>query len=223
MKETCKQFYYHSCENTLSSLLVRYEDIKREYNSISHVISSRNKRSAWFGAIGTAFRHIFGTLDKNDAIKYDQAIESVQTDEKTLAKLVKENILVTTTTLSSFKETIKHLESNQKALDENIYKLFSKYNNVTNKLKKIKGTSTEQVEENSNQNNFFRIDKAVFDSNPPPKAALVNKIAAASEILQLKAQLKCKSMQLDVRFTIFLFTLQLDRFSVLPPQTAQKT
>ncbi|VVC90597.1 unnamed protein product, partial [Leptidea sinapis] len=64
--------------------LVRYEDIKREYNSISHLISSRNKRSAWFNAIGTAFRHIFGTLDEDDAIKYDQAIEYVQTDEKTL-------------------------------------------------------------------------------------------------------------------------------------------
>ncbi|CAF4948560.1 unnamed protein product [Pieris macdunnoughi] len=134
LEEICKRANYQPCENTLSSLLVRFEDIKSEFNSISHLISNRNKRSAWFGAIGIAFRHIFGTLDEDDAIKYDQAIESVQKDEKTLAKLIKENILVTTNTLNSFKETIKQLELNEEKLNKNIYQFFSKYENVTNKL-----------------------------------------------------------------------------------------
>ena len=48
-------------------------------------------------------------MDENDAIKYDNAIRSVQEDEKKISNLVKENILVTTTTLSNFNSSLNKI------------------------------------------------------------------------------------------------------------------
>lgn len=65
-----------------------------------------SKRSAWFGGGGTVFKHVFETLGEDDASKYDTGIESIQNREKKFAELMKEKILITTTTLESHKQTI---------------------------------------------------------------------------------------------------------------------
>ncbi|VVD00291.1 unnamed protein product [Leptidea sinapis] len=65
------------CQNIMQPLDSLYNDILRDYNSISHIISSeRPKRSAWFSGVGVVFKHIFGTLDEDDAINYNRAIET---------------------------------------------------------------------------------------------------------------------------------------------------
>lgn len=125
----CQQsdvFRESECHNMIHPLSTRYNDIVSDFKSISHLISrKKSKRSAWFGGIGTVFKHLFGTMDQNDAIMYNNAIQSVQTDEKELANLVKSNILVTTSTLSSFKEVIQKLTTNEQSLNSAIETLMA--------------------------------------------------------------------------------------------------
>lgn len=127
----CQQTYTHQCDNVLSPLTVRYHDLINEYNSISHLASNRDKRSAWFGGIGTVFKHVFGTLNEDDAIKYDSAIESVQNNEKKVAELMKENILVTTSTMNSYKDIINKLKTNEQVMNMSLNKLIEQISNIT--------------------------------------------------------------------------------------------
>lgn len=137
----CKQsdvFRESECHNMIQPLSTRYNDITKNFKSISHLMSNKkSKRSAWFGGVGTVFKHLFGTMDQNDAIMYNNAIHTVQTDEKELAKLVKNNILITTSTLSSFKEIINKLSTYEQSLNSAIETLImhsKEMSTVTNKL-----------------------------------------------------------------------------------------
>ncbi|XP_060804402.1 uncharacterized protein LOC132902613 [Amyelois transitella] len=111
------------CNSWLQPLIVRFKDMNREYDSISHLIDNRAKRSAWIGGIGTVFKYIFGTLDENDGIQYEEAIATLQNDEKRLTKLMKENILVTTSVLEQYNKTIATIKENEIKLYEAIDKL----------------------------------------------------------------------------------------------------
>lgn len=131
MRFVCQQIDNKQCDNILSPLSIRFKDIKREYESISHLISNRDRRAAWFGAVGSVFKHVFGTLDEDDALKYESALEAVQKDEKILAQLMKENILITTSTLASFKKSINNLKFNEYNLSSALNLLLNHTNNVT--------------------------------------------------------------------------------------------
>lgn len=118
------------CENIIQPLEVRYADMIRDYDAISHLLTRRIKRSAWFGAVGTVFKHLFGTMNEDDAMRYNDAIQSVQKDQKQLANFIKQNILITNSTLTAFNESVNLLISNEKSLNraidslsENIKKL----------------------------------------------------------------------------------------------------
>lgn len=128
-----KEFDESECENIIEPLITHYKNMVKEYSSITHLIDDRLKRRAWFGGVGTAFKHIFGTLDEDDAEKYDSAINYVQDDQKRIASLVKEHILVTRTTLTRFNETIKSLRSNENNLNLAIDKLSVKLKYLSNR------------------------------------------------------------------------------------------
>lgn len=127
----CSQKYNSGCHNLLEPLTVRYKDIEKQFDSISHLVDSRIKRGAWFGGVGTVFKHIFGTLDENDALRYDDAINAVQSDTKKLASLMKENILVTTSTIAAYNNSIYKLKINEDSLNHAIDNLSVKINNLT--------------------------------------------------------------------------------------------
>lgn len=127
----CSQKYDSECQNLLEPLTIRYKDIEKQFDSISHLVDSRTKRGAWFGGVGTVFKHIFGTLDENDALKYDDAINAVQSNTKKLASLIKENILVTTSTISAYNNSIYKLKINEDSLNHAIDNLSITVNNLT--------------------------------------------------------------------------------------------
>lgn len=134
----CSQNYDSGCQDSLEPLTIRYKDIEKQFDSISHLVDYRTKRGAWFGGVGTVFKHIFGTLDENDATKYDDAINSVQSDVKKLASLMKENILVTTSTIAAYNNSIRKLKINEDSLNnaidnlsKTVYNLTSASNNLS--------------------------------------------------------------------------------------------
>lgn len=102
-----------------------------EYSSISHLVNKRFKRGAWIGGVGTLAKTIFGTLDENDAIKYDNAIRNIQDDEKKIASLVKDNVLVTTSSLKEFNITLNKIKFNEICLNEAIDKFSISLKNLT--------------------------------------------------------------------------------------------
>lgn len=119
------------CKSMLEPILVRYQDIVGEYDSLSHLLSRRNKRSAWFGGIGSVLKQLFGTLTEDDAIRYDNALNIVQDDEKKLASLIKQNILVTNSTLSAQHEILQKIMVNEANLKNITDKLSENLNNLT--------------------------------------------------------------------------------------------
>lgn len=64
------------CHNVLEPLTIRYNDIVSEYSSISHLINKRFKR-AWIGGIGTLSKTNFGTLNEDDAVKYNDTLYAI--------------------------------------------------------------------------------------------------------------------------------------------------
>lgn len=130
----CKQTLVKEgfCHNSLEPLRVRYHDIVRDYASISHLIDNRQKRNSWFGGVGTILKHVFGTLDENDSIKYDEAISTVQNNEKGIVSLVKQNILVTTSAMLQYNNTLYKLKQNQDMLNDVIDNLSNHLKNITN-------------------------------------------------------------------------------------------
>lgn len=122
------------CHSILQPLTTRYHDILREFRSISELLDNKFKRSAWIGGIGTGIKHIFGNLDEDDGIRYDEAIESIQNIQKELATLMKENIMVTTSIVSSFNKTLNKIKINEANLNIAIDSLTTSIRNMSNEL-----------------------------------------------------------------------------------------
>lgn len=113
-------------------MVPRLDSVLRDYSAISHLISDRNKRSAWFGAIGSAFKQIIGTMDENDTIRYNNAIQSLDNKNKTLASLLKDNILMTNVAINNYNETLRVININEARLNSVIDSLNIGVNNLSN-------------------------------------------------------------------------------------------
>lgn len=119
------------CDNLFLPLITRYKELSRDNEALINLTPRHSKREAILGFIGTLSKKLFGTMDENDAIRYDHAIKEIQSDEKKLASLIKENILVTSTTLKTFNQSIHNLDSNQRKLSVAIDALYVEVRNLS--------------------------------------------------------------------------------------------
>lgn len=126
-----KVFDYLECTNLFEPLNTRFKDIAHDHEAIFHLTSRQSRRSALLGFVGTISKKIFGTMDEDDAIRYDNAIKEVETDQKKLAILMKENILVTASTLRCFNETLSTIRSNENHLKNAIEEMSKDILNLT--------------------------------------------------------------------------------------------
>lgn len=134
VRSLCKQvnvIKVGECQNILDPLTVRYRDIFKQLNSISHLLDNRVKRSAWIGGIGSIIKQIFGNLDESDGLKYNEAIETLENNEKKLASLMKDSILVTTSVITQYNKTLQQIKANEESVNEALEKLTSKFRNLT--------------------------------------------------------------------------------------------
>ncbi|KAJ8728891.1 hypothetical protein PYW07_006587 [Mythimna separata] len=95
------------------------------------MMSKSKKRSAWFAGIGSVIKQLFGNMDEDDAIKYSDAIKTLENDQSKLATLMKDSILVTESTLSSLKEIIDQITANEASLNHAIDTLTQDVINIT--------------------------------------------------------------------------------------------
>ncbi|XP_050665174.1 uncharacterized protein LOC126965580 [Leptidea sinapis] len=125
-----------SCHNMISPLVARYSDMYKEFSSISHLLEKRSKR-ALIGGAGTIIKQIFGNLDETDGLRFNDAITSLHENQIKLASLMKNNILLTTSTISSYNDTVNKIRVNEINLNKAIDKLSIKLANVTNETNQM--------------------------------------------------------------------------------------
>ncbi|XP_052751157.1 uncharacterized protein LOC128200763 [Galleria mellonella] len=139
----CKNFasskVQTDCSNSLSSLQSLHVNNVKKFSSISYLIYGHQPRvkRGLIDAGGSLLKSLFGTLDSNDAIKFSEAIDDVQSDEKQLAHLMKENIHVIKSTVSTFNDTLYKVTENENRLNKNfdiINKMFEQITNSNDKL-----------------------------------------------------------------------------------------
>lgn len=128
------------CSNLLSPLQNQHLNNVRKFSSVSYLVQdqipNRFKRGL-IDAGGSLLKSIFGTLDSEDALKFSEAITKVQTDEKQLAHLMRDNIHVIKSTISNFNNTMSKVNKNQNQLNKNldtIRNAFVQLSNTTDKL-----------------------------------------------------------------------------------------
>lgn len=121
----------NQCQNLLQPLEALYSDISRDFNSISHIMSNSISKRAWFGGIGVAFKHIFGTLDEDDAQNYENAIQALQRNDEKLMASLKKTIMVSQSAISNINRSIHELNTNEAKLTDVIESLSLSVKNVS--------------------------------------------------------------------------------------------
>ncbi|KAL0832785.1 hypothetical protein ABMA28_000950 [Loxostege sticticalis] len=107
------------CKDNTSPLEVLIQSNSFKLQSLAHIIleqsPSKVKRSLEFG--GEILKFFFGTLDADDARKYDAAISSCQKSEFQMYNLMKDNIHIVKSTINNFNSTIYKLNQNELKLN----------------------------------------------------------------------------------------------------------
>ncbi|XP_022833163.1 uncharacterized protein LOC111361061 [Spodoptera litura] len=112
----------------------------RKFSSISYLVGDQKPNRLKRGLIdagGSILKSIFGTLDSEDALKFSDAITKVQSDEKQLANLMRNNIHVVRSTILNFNNTMSKVNKNQNQLNQNletIRKTLEQFSNSSDKL-----------------------------------------------------------------------------------------
>lgn len=111
-----------------------------KFSSISYLLVDEQSKSHKRGLTdfgGLILKTFFGTLDSEDAVKFTDAIDKIQSDEKQLAHLMKDNIHVIKSTLSTLNQSMSKANENEKRLLKNmeiIEEVIIKVSNSNDKL-----------------------------------------------------------------------------------------
>ncbi|XP_039761835.1 uncharacterized protein LOC120634993 [Pararge aegeria] len=119
-------------QNILQPLDSLFKDILRDFDSISHIISNGiSKRSAWFAGVGVVFKHIFGTMNEDDAKHYNEAIKTLYDNDKIITNSVKKSIIVSQIAMSNMNQSLQEMNLNQAKLSDAIDRMSIAVNNVS--------------------------------------------------------------------------------------------
>lgn len=110
------------CRDIINPLEILINSNNLKLDSLSHLISdNRQKRALEFG--GEILKFFFGTLDADDARKYDEAINTCEQNENHIYSLMKDNIHIVRSTINNFNVSIQKLNNNEFRLNNQIEKL----------------------------------------------------------------------------------------------------
>lgn len=131
----------NDCINSLSALKNQHLNNINKFSSISYLLadekSNRRSKRGLMDFGGSLLKTFFGTLDAEDALKFSKAINDVQSDEKQLSHLMKDNIHVIKSTISSFNNSISKVNENEKHLMENMKIIQDVMEKISNSNDKI--------------------------------------------------------------------------------------
>ncbi|XP_063891670.1 uncharacterized protein LOC135117135, partial [Helicoverpa armigera] len=148
----CKDFssskIQQDCLNALSALQNQHDNNVKKYSSVSYLVNSNKRyKRGLIDAGGSLLKTFFGTLDAEDALKFSNAIDQVETDEKQLAHLMRDNIHVIKSTITTFNNSISKLNENEQRLNKNL--------EVIDKGLQLISNSNDKLEIKSNINSLL--------------------------------------------------------------------
>ncbi|GBP80092.1 hypothetical protein EVAR_22015_1 [Eumeta japonica] len=88
------------CTNRVNNTEKSIGKLYKLYGSLSHLTATKRMKRGWFDGIGSVMKTVFGTLDSDDAVYYDESIEKVLKDDEHIYKLMKNQIRVTQTAIN---------------------------------------------------------------------------------------------------------------------------
>lgn len=121
------------CKQSLKSLNERLFQIRSKFSSFIDLIDHKRYRRGIVNGVGTLFKTLFGTMDNNDALYYNDAINRVILDNRHFKNLLRDQTQVLQNTLKTFNDSILEYNSAQQTLNQNI-QIFNNYSNVITNL-----------------------------------------------------------------------------------------
>lgn len=123
--------HFAHCNTSLHILEQIIPTLHKKDQNLRHILGHKRQKRAWLNIVGSAFKTIFGTLDEDDAERYNDAINSVKINDKHMSELLKQQIQVVQSTITNFNSSITSFERNRVIFDTN----FQKLSNMTKTLK----------------------------------------------------------------------------------------
>ncbi|XP_026729357.1 uncharacterized protein LOC113495001 [Trichoplusia ni] len=158
------------CLNALSALRSQHENNIKKYSSVSYILSNQmvnNKRSkrGLINAGGSILKTLFGILDSDDAIKFSEAIDQVQSDENQLLHLMRDNIHVIKSTITTFNSSMSKLNENESRLNKNIELIDHAFQILSNSNDKLEIKSNINVYLNAVEGIIISLSFDIEDIN----------------------------------------------------------
>lgn len=123
------------CTRKLKTSQKNLLKVTESFESLAHLTGThRRSRRGWFDGIGTVLKTVFGTMDSDDAVYYDNVINKVVEDDKELYRIMKSQVQVTQSAITNFNNTISKLNSNEKALNQNFLTMKKFVNDLNTNL-----------------------------------------------------------------------------------------
>ncbi|XP_022836924.1 uncharacterized protein LOC111364307, partial [Spodoptera litura] len=118
-----------------------YPNLKNQETVLKEIIghsfaNHRSKRSVIDG-VGTLFKVLFGTLDMEDAKRYDDAINNLDKNEHELITLLKSQSQIVKTTIHNFNNTVTDLKKSENIFSKNLETLANYTKSTNNKILNI--------------------------------------------------------------------------------------
>ncbi|KAJ8715143.1 hypothetical protein PYW08_005124 [Mythimna loreyi] len=147
---TCNKLQEHSslhidCNDTVNPMKILISANKLKDGSLSQLVSAndpyrqnmRFKRGLIDGG-GKILNFFFGTLDSDDAKRYDEAFNAVKENEQELYSYMQQNIQIVRSTINVFNDTITKLNENEKKINKQLQKLNKMLVNLTKNNEDLK-------------------------------------------------------------------------------------
>lgn len=126
-----EKFLMPLCQSSTKLLNHLISNLHKSENDLKNLIFKPIVKRAWFNIIGSAFKTVFGTLDKNDAEYYNEIINRVNKNNHQFTELLKQQITVVNFTIINFNNSIINLNKNVMIFKKNL-KQISNYSRRLN-------------------------------------------------------------------------------------------
>lgn len=118
--EQLSQSKFSLCSTSLKLLNQLIPTLNSKFNSLKSLIGHTRPKRGLFNGIGSLFKLAFGTLDYDDAVQYEKAINALDSDEKKTLNLLSEQTLVVKSTITNFNNTLTNLNKNEATFNKKL-------------------------------------------------------------------------------------------------------
>lgn len=114
-------------------------DIKNKFEELELDVSTkpRRKRGLINGA-GSIWKFITGNLDASDGEYYNNCINKIEKDEHQLEALMKKQIMVTTSVIKNFNETIRKLQIDEETFNKDLKQIEQSLWDISDEVELVK-------------------------------------------------------------------------------------